>query len=62
MKHFKIIDFDAKRVHEFDIKDNEMLDWSVVELAKDYYKVIDEKMDKTATNYDRFHARKYELK
>ncbi len=64
MKHFKIIDFDAKRVHEFDIKDNEMLIWSIVDLTKDksHYKIVDAYMDKAATNYDRFHARKYELK
>ena len=61
MKHFKIIDFDAKKVHEFDIKDNEMLDWDVLELVKDYYKVMDKKMNKTATNYDRFRARKMDL-
>jgi len=64
MKHFKIVNFEKKTVYEFDIKDNEMLVWDIVDSTptKEYYRVTDEAMEKTTSNYDRYHARKSDLK
>ena len=64
MKHFKIVNFKKKTVYEFDIKDNEMLVWDIKEISpnKEYYKIIDESMEKLALNYGRYHARDSDLK
>jgi len=64
MKHFKIVNFEKKTVYEFDIKDNEMLIWDIKKVVQnsDYRKDTDEAMKKMASNYDRYHARKSDLK